>query len=617
MHRYLLIACLVAGALAADSPDSRVNAATVKVTLGVHPRTASLRAGSPQQFTATVNGVITTNVIWSVDGIAGGSALVGRIGPSGLYWAPPRVGTHHVSARLKTTGIAGTAAIFVSKYAGMLTFHNDNARSGHNLSEVALSPATVSPATFGKLFSYSLDGFVYAQPLYVPNVAIPNHGTHNVIYVATEHDSVYALDADAPLKPLWHASFIAAGLGITTVPWQDVGTDDIVPEIGISGTPVIDPASGTLYVVAETKEQGNYVHRLHAMDMTTGLNQPGSPVVINPKAPGTGKPNDGHGNVVFDPLRQNQFPALLLCNGVVYVAYASNGNSGFYHGWLLAFDARTLKPVAVYNDTANGNEGGIWESGGGPACDASGSVFMETGNGTFDGDSGGANFGDSALKLQLSTSGFAVADWFTPFDAESLATRDEDFGTAAAVLLPDQAIGPRHLMVVSSTPGNIYLIDRDQMGHFQAGSNSQIVQYLPGAVGHVYGTPAFFNSTLYFATTDDNLKAFQLQAGKILTTPTSKSGTSYVFPTGTPTVSANGNTGGIVWALDNAAYAAPGPAVLHAYKATDLSRELYNSNQFGTRDHPGDAVKFSVPTVADGRVYVGGQFQLTVFGLFP
>ena len=327
-------------------------------------------------------------------------------------WSGDCQGTGPCNVTMSVTH-AVTAAFPVAppppSVAGVFTYHNDNLRTGQNLNETTLTWANVNQAQFGKKFSYPLDGIAYASPLYVANVSIPAQGVHNVVYVATEHDSVYAFDADGLTPtPLWKVSFINPP-AVTTVPAADTGECcDIAPEIGITGTPVIDQGPGTLYVVAKTKEGTNYVQRLHALDITTGAEKFGGPKVIQASVPGNGDGNDGKGNVPFNALRENQRPALLLSNGVVYIGFASHGDNGPYHGWVLGYDATTLQQVMAYNNTPNGGEGGIWQSGGGLAADSAGNLYFVAGNGTFDANTGGVDYGESVEKISPSGAGIGL-----------------------------------------------------------------------------------------------------------------------------------------------------------------------------------------------------------------
>ncbi len=504
----------------------------------------------------------------------------------------------------------------------MLTYHNDNARTGHNLNETSLTPANVNSNSFGRLFSYSVDGQVYAQPLYVANVAITNKGPHNVVFIATEHDSVYAFDADtnagSNAAPLWQVSFIAPASGVTTVPNSETGSADVSPEIGISSTPVIDAGTRTLYVEAKTKEAvglaTSYIHRLHALDLRSGAEKFGGPVMIGAAVPGTGDGNDGGGHVPFDGLRHINRPALLLLNGVVYIAYASHGDTSPYHGWVFGYDAQTLQRRAVFNTTPNGGLGGIWQAGDGLAADLAGNMYCMTGNGTFNSTNG--SYGDSFLKLTLSGGNLNLVDYFTPFNQQSLSDRDADLGSGGVVVLPDAvgSLAHPHLLVGAGKEGKIYLLDRDNLGHFNATNDDQIVQTVTQAINNSFDTPAYFNNTLYYLGFGDVLKAFRFSGGLLLPNPISRAGTAFGVWGATPSISANGTNNAIVWALQTDAYASGGPAILHAYNATNVAEELYNSSQAGSWDNPGGAVKFTVPTVANGKVYVGTSSRLSVFG---
>jgi Divergent InlB B-repeat domain len=516
-----------------------------------------------------------------------------------------------LNASTTVTATFGNTAV-----PGVFTYRYDNARTGQNLEESILTPTNVNPTNFGKLFSYPVDGQIYAQPLYMPNVTIGGQ-IHNVVVVATEHDSVYAFDADNPGNtPLWQTSFINPSAGVTPVPNSDYqNCPSILPEHGITSTPVIDPASGTLYLVTDTKENGNFFYRLHALSVSTGAVN--NSVQIQVSVPGTGDGNDGQGNVPFVALQQRQRAALLLSNGMVYVGFASDCDIDPYHGWLLGYDASSLALRATFNSTPNGSEGGIWN--GGPAADANGNVFVMTGNGTSDGPSpSGANdYGDSFLKL--AGGALAVLDFFTPFNQAYLAANDLDLGSSCPLLLPDQSVGPPHLMVGGGKEGRIYLLNRDNLGHFQAGGDSQIVQEVTGqlAVGpsgeSLLTAPAYFNNTVYFAANTDVLKAFSLVNGQLSTSPVAQAATPFEGPGASPVISAQGSDNGIVWLIE---HGNPNPGVLHAYSAANVANELYNSNM-----NPGDVLhqtgQFANPTVANGKVYVGTADELAVFGLLP
>jgi PKD repeat protein len=520
--------------------------------------------------------------------------------------------------------LATAATATLADPVSVLTYHNDNARTGRNTNETVLTLGNVNTNNFGLLFTYGVDGYVYAQPLVLANVAIPSNGVHNVVYVATEHDSVYAFDADSNAGsnavPLWQVSFLNPSAGITSVPGTDVNCGDLVPEVGITSTPVIDPSTGTIYVEAKTEEVAsgvtNYVHRLHALDVATGSEKFGGPALIQSSVPGTGDGNDGLGNVPFDPLTQFTRTGLLLNSGVVYFGYAAHCDIHPYHGWLFGYDAATLATNSLFNSTPNGVAGGFWESGGGPASDADGNLYLATGNGTFDPTN--SNYGDSLLRLSTSNS-LVVADYFTPYNQQDLFDHDNDLGSGGVLLLPDEAgsVAHPHLAVCAGKEGTVYLVDRDNMGTFNAADDTQIVQSLPGAAGQgCFDTPAYFNNTLYYVGTGDAIKAFTVTNGSITSTPASQGSTVFGFPGATPSISANGTNDAIAWVIQSDAYQSTGPSILRAYNAADVSQELYNSTQAGARDVPGGAVKFTVPTVANGRVYVGTETGLSIFGNF-
>ncbi len=494
------------------------------------------------------------------------------------------------------------------------TYHYDLLRTGLNSNETILTPANVNQSSFGKLASFSVDGQIYGQPLYLQNVSVAG-ATHNVVYVATQHDSVYAFDADAKTtSPLWHVSFINPAAGITTV---DSATDfpvpyfDIEPEIGITSTPVIDPSTGTLYVTAKTKENGSFFYRLHALDITTGAEKFGGPVVIQASIPGAGVKNDGNGHIVFDPHIDLQRSALLLLNGKLYLAFCSHGDFDPFLGWILVYDSQTLKQVAAFAPTPDGAGGGIWETGNGPAADNAGNVFVGVANGDYTAGSGGRDFGDSYLKLSLSGSTLQVLDWFTPFNFADLNNLDHDLGSGGPILLPDQPSGPPHLLVGGDKAGDFFVINRDSMGHNHASDNSQAVQQLQLGSG-LFGNPAVFQSNLYVGPVHSQLQCYKINGGQLAIN--TNSAASFGYPGVSPSVSSNGGNNGILWAVDATQWD-NGPAVLHAYDANDCTHELYNSSQAGSRDTAGTAVKFIVPTVVNGKVYVSGGGSLTVYGL--
>ncbi|MFZ0284104.1 MAG: pyrrolo-quinoline quinone [Terriglobales bacterium] len=516
--------------------------------------------------------------------------------------------------------VFGLALLPAGAQVSVLTSHNDNMRDGQNLSETILTPGNVDVSQFGKLFTQPVDGYVYAQPLYVPNVNIPGLGTHNVVYVATEHDSVYAFDADnntgMNASALWHATLIDPSRGITTVPSGDVNCGDLVPEIGITSTPVIDTTAGTMFLVTKIKDNGQYFHVLHALNIATGQDQPGSPVVIRAQVKGTGE-GSVKGVVKFDPLHEAQRPGLLLANGTLYIAWASHCDNQPYHGWVMGYDESTLKQTLVWNSTPNGGLGGVWQAGGGVASDGS-YIFFATGNGTYDGPKGGTDFADSVLKGPAAPKLPRPYDYFTPYDQGQLSGEDADVGSGGVLLLPDQGQGSphQHLLVQVGKSGSIYLIDRDRMGGYNRNNNSQIVQDMENAIGGLWSTPGWWNNNVYFGGSNDYLRQYSFDPTTgLLSTTAQATGTYSGFPGPTPSISANGTSDAIVWTLQVDSYGSSGQAILHAYDANNIATELYNSNQNESRDQPGPAVKFTIPTIVNGKVYVPTATQLSVFGL--
>jgi len=580
-------------------------------------------------FTANLqNDVTGAGVTWTAS--AGALGSLGKT--TAKFLAPNVVGNVTITATSVADATkSASATIGVTDLPGVLTWRNDNTRAGANQKEYALTPALVSTATFGKLFSCPVDGAVYAAPLWAANLAIGG-GTHNVIFIATVHDTVYAFDADnTACQMYWQKSLL--GTNEIFVSWTDVGTDDIKPDIGIVGTPVIDAAKTTLYVVSKSKTNGTTCtpaaschQRLHAMNLADGSEKFNGPVDISASVTGIGD-GSSNGMVAFDALKENQRPALTLLNGVVYVAWASHGDNGPYHGWIIGYSATNLTlQVAKYNSTPDGGLGGIWQSGGGLAADASGNLYCVTGNGAFDGTfppiSGSDDFGDSVLRLSTA-SGVALADFFTPHDQSTLNVNDTDLGSGGVVVLPDQSGGgPVHLLFISSKSGKIYLIDLDNMGKFNM-TTDQVVQEF-GAGGGFWSTPAFWQNTMYAGGSGNTIDAWPFShntQGQFDASTSSSSPSGYGFPGASPEVSASGASNGVVWAIDSSQYGPPaqtnpGAAILHAYDATNLANELWNSTQ-GTGNGAGNAVKFTVPTVANGKVYIGTRTELDVYGLLP
>jgi hypothetical protein len=584
----------------------------------------------PQQFTATVTNTTNHGVIWAVDGITGGNSTVGTISSSGLYHPPGKRGTHKITAKsvVQSTAV-GSATVWVTDYPGMFTYHADKFRSGVNLQEFALTSSTVKSSTFGKLFSRSVDGQIYAQPLYVANLTIAG-AKHNVVFVATEHSSVYAFDADGrSTSPFWKRSFINPSAGVNTIAKPSNAL--IAPEISISSTPVIDTSTSTLYVSVSTNENGSIVHRLHALSLTTGAEKFGGPIKIQGSVPGTYPALAVNGRVPFVPKQHLQRPALLLLNGNVYIAYGSNGDALPYNGWLFVYSAAgtgVLHQVAVFCTSPDKGASAIWQSGDGPAADSNGNIYLATGNGAFDLNTGGRDAGNTVLKLALQSGALVLLDYFTPANTPQLTADDLDLGAAGPILPPTQsgAAAP-NLAVVGGKDGKIYLVNRSNMGKFNSSTNSNVETVTignPEPTNGLFATPAALGSSIYFGEVNEPLGRFVFSNGLLSSAPAAQTSTTFLYPGTSPMISTNGSSS-IVWTLDLHAYVGgtpdggvntPGPAVLHAYDGATL-HELYNSTQAGTRDQAGNALKFTSPTIANGHVYVGTAGQLTVYGLLP
>lgn len=508
-------------------------------------------------------------------------------------------------------------------FAGdVLTYHNDNSRTGQNLTETTLTPSNVTVNSFGLRFNISVDGKVDAEPLYAAGVNFGAQGTHNALYVATEHDSVYAFDADSGAN-LWMVSMLQPGE--TTSDAR--GCSQVVPEIGITSTPVISRTNGphgTIYVVAMSKDgSGNYYQRLHALDMTTGAEQFSGPVNVQATYPGLGD-NSSNGYVVFDPKQYEERASLLLLNDVIYTSWSSHCDDEPYTGWVIGYSDGLAKGILaqlyVYNFNPNAGQGAVWMSGAGPAADASGNIYFLAANGQFDttiNDNGfpaNGDFGNAFMKLSLVNNALGATDFFAMANVTAENNSDTDLGSGGTLLLPDMKDSTgatRQLAVGAGKDDHIYLVDRNSMGKFNATTNDSY-QDLPDALpGGEYGMPAYFNGAIYYGGVSDVIRKFTFTNAHLNTTPAATSPNSFGYPGATPSISANGSSNGIVWAAENT-----NPAVLHAYDANDL-HELYNSNQAGTRDQFGAGNKFITPMIANGKVYVGTTNSVGVFGLAP
>jgi hypothetical protein len=563
-----------------------------------NPASVSLAPGTPQSITLTAG-----------NSAQAGSANVVFTGTSGSL-------TH-------TATLALTVA---STGVNVTTYHNDNARDGWNASETVLTPQSVNVNNFGKLRELPVDGKVDGQPLYVSSLSVAGQ-PHNVLIVVTEHGSAYAFDADSGTQ-LWKVS----ALGTNETTSDDHGCNQISPEIGITDTPVIDRShgpNGTVFLVAMSKDASSKYHqRLHALDLATGAELQGSPTEIAATFPGTGY-GSTNGMQVFDPGQYAERVGLLLMNGQIYLAWTSHCDEDPYTGWLMAYSESTLQQTSVLNLTPNGpstphfgdGEGSVWMSGAGLAGDGQGNIFFLDANGTFDltvtanGFPAHGDFGNAFMKVSTTGNTLAAADYFAAYNLQSESDADQDLGSGGAMLLPDQTDAKgktRHLAVGAGKDTNIYVVDRDNMGKFNASSNNAVYQELPNALsGGAWSMAALFNSTVYYAGNGDHLKAFPITSALLATTPASESVTSFPYPGATPSVSSNGAQNGIVWAIENQG----GTGVLHAYDPTNLPTELYDSNQApNSRDHFSDN-KFVPPMIANGKVYVGTTNSVAVFGL--
>ena len=582
---------------------------SIQGPLSLSPKLSSLTTSQSLQLQVTTAGVSNDQVNWEVNG--------GTITATGLYSPPSTAGSYQIIATLKMNANAiGFARIDVTDFPGTFTWRNDNSRTGQNAKELVLAPGTVSSSTFGKLFSCPLDAYPYAQPLYVPNLNIPATGTRNVVIAATAKDTVFAFDADAnPCIQLWRTSLIPAGEEAIPAPNGDIPTDDIAPYIGITGTPAIDTSTESLYVVAKTRTSSipmSYVERLYSLDLGTG----------QPKIQPTGVriSTDTSAASVFDPRLENQRAALLLDNGNVYIAFASHHGLGNYHGWLIRYDALTLQRNSVFDVTPLLQYGGIWQSGGGPSADSNHDVYVTTGSGPFDANVGGSNYSESFLRLNT-TGEISVGDYFTPCDQAMLSATSQDIGSSAPVLLPDSAGSATqpNWLVGGAKNGSLYVLNRKILGRF-ACPNSPGVQVVPVGDGAILSTPLFWNNLIYIAAGNGRLKAFPMAGGVLASGPLAMQSPEILGPQGaTPVLSSSEANNAIIWLIDSSgAHVTPNaPAILRAFDASNLANEIYNSAMVPSRDKAGLAVRFTVPTVANGKVYLGTQVELDVYGLLP
>jgi len=612
----LLIAC------GGGSGGSGAAPAGAAPSITAQPADQTVIIGRTATFTVTAAGTAPLTFQWQ----KGGAPIAGATASS--YTSPAAAQTDDGSTFLvvvsNAVGSMTSAAAKLKVVAGMpksrgtdvTTYKNDLSRSGQNLSESALNLTNVTASSFGLLRTLPVDGKVDAQPLYLSALSAGG-GSFNTVFVATEHDSVYAFDADSGAV-IWHVSLLGTG----ETPSDARGCSQVMPEIGVTSTPVIDRAAGahgTLYVVAMSIDaQSNFHQRLHALDVTTGGELLNGPIDISATFPATGTATSS-----FDPKSYEERAALLLLNGTIYTSWTSHCDFTPYGGWIITYAESSLARNGALNVAANSSRGpAIWMAGGGPAVDSSGDIYLLTANGVFEttmdanGFPSGQDFGNSFLKISNVGAGLKVLDYFTMFNEVAESNGDLDLGSGGGMLLPDlmdSAGTVRHLMVGAGKDGNIYVVDRDSMGRFNASTNKNY-QTLSGALaGGIWSTPAFFNGTVYYGDVSGTLKAFAISSARLGATPQSQSATQFTYPGTAPSVSANGTANGIVWAHENASL-----AVLHAYDAANLAHEIYNSNQAaGNRDQFGTGNKYITPTVADGKVFVGTTNSVAVFGLLP
>jgi len=599
------------------------NSNQMPVSITAQPANQTVTVGQTATFSVAASGTPPLTYQWQKNGanISGASAA--------SYPTPPTAATDSgakfdvvvsnyagsVTSSMATLTVNPVGAVST---LDVVTYHYDNLRTGQNLNETALTAANVNQAKFGKLGELMVDGKVDAQPLYLSNVSITGVGMKNVLYVATEHGSVYAFDADnvsgATALPLWKISTQLSG----EVPSDDRGCGQVTPEIGITSTPVIDRTRGAIYVVAVSKNaSGNYFHRLHALDITSGKELFGGPTTITATFPGHGA-GSSNGTVTFDPAQYNERPGLLELNGTIYTTWGSHCDIGAYTSWMMAFSADTLQQTSVLNFVPNGSDGGTWMSGAAPAADAAGNIYFIIGNGTFDTTLNSSGFpsqgdcGNCFVKVASSLP-LKLLDYFTPLNTVVESNGDQDFGSGGPLLLPDvtDAAGKtRHLAVGSGKDAVIYVLDRDNMGKFSATQDIVYQQISGQLAGGEFAKPSYFNGTVYYGAVSDSIKAFPIAGGKLATSPSSKTAAVFARPGATPAISANGTNNGILWAVENGT-----TGVLHAYDATNLANELYNSNQAtGARDQFVDN-KFITPMIVNGKVFVGTPTSVAVFGL--
>jgi hypothetical protein len=618
---FTVVVSNAAGGMTSNAATLSVTAAPTAPQITTQPANQTVSVGQTATFSVVATGSAPLQYQWR----KGGSAIAGATVSS--YTTPATViGDNGSSFTVVVSNATGSitsnaATLTVTAAAGagtdVVTYKYDVMRTGQNLAESVLTPSNVRSSTFGKLRNLVVDGLVDAQPLYLSKLSVAG-AAHNVVFVATEHDSVYAFDVDTGAI-LWQVSLI--GAGETTS--DDRGCGQVTPEIGITSTPVIDRSAGphgTVYVVAMTKDaSSNYHQRLHALDITTGKEMAPSPTEMTAM----------FGVTTFAPKQYKERAALLLSNGTIYTTWASHCDDAPYGGWIIALNQSTLAITSALNVALGATGSGyasqgpsIWMSGGGPAADSAGNVYVLTANGRFDttfnvgGFPVGGDYGNSFVKISSSGGVLGVADYFAMSGEVAESSGDVDLGSGGVMLLPDMTDAKgtvQHLAVGAGKDGNLYVVNRDNMGKFSSVGNN-IWQELDGVLGAgVWSTPAYFNSTIYYGPQAGPLKAFSVTNALLSSSPTSQTSVQFTYPGTFPVVSANGTGNAIVWAYENTS-----PAVLHAYAASNLATELYNSNQASNgRDQFGAGNKYIAPVVADGKVFVATTNSVAVFGLLP
>jgi hypothetical protein len=620
---FLTVTLMLAGCGASGSPPATTVVSAAAPSITAQPANQTVTAGQTATFSVTVAGTTPFSYQWQkgTTAISGATSASYTTAPTTTADSGSQFSVVVSNAIGNATSNAATLTVNGNRPAttDVLTYHDDSARTGQNLSETTLTLGNVNSGTFGKLAFYSVDGKVDAEPLYASNVAVPNNGTHNLVIAATENDSVYAFDADSGAT-IWQISTLKTGETTS----DDRNCTQITPQIGVTSTPVIDRTqgpNGAVYVVAMSKDgSGNYYQRLHALDLALGSELFGGPVTVQATYPGTGDNSNGT-NVVFDPGQYAERSALLLLNGVIYTGWTSHCDIRPYTGWIIGYSESTLAQTSVLNVTPNGDEGSIWMAGAGLAADSSGNIYFLDANGDFDtnlnasGFPGDGDYGNAFMKLSTSGNQLAVADYFEMDNGVEESDSDTDLGSGGTIVLPDLSDGSGntwHLAVGAGKDSNLYLLNRDSMGKFSA-NNNNIYQELAGALpGGVWAMPAYFNNTVYYGSVGSPIQAFTITDAKLSTSATSQTANSFEYPGATPSISANGTSNAIVWAVENT-----NPAVLHAYNATNLT-EIYNSNQAPNgRDHFFDGNKFITPMIVNGKVFVGTPYGVAVFGLLP